>query len=218
MTALDEQSIALRANIRMNVIQRMYNGFVMAFQAVNADTEDMIRHWMSCVPGMEERINSYVARKDAMRAKGYATKWSLRGMTSEDKNKIVSLFEKRESFEEGERCEFSGGQIIDMYVVCSMYLYARTGKRFSMPKNKKSDRFGLWIAFCDMFPATAATMVKDQQNDDDDNNQGAQPKKRSRDVFSEEVLTEMTERIERLEKRQNDYERRAKVLRRNSFS
>lgn len=154
-----KQTMELRARIRVNVIQKMYNGFVSSFQSVTLDPDDIIQGWMSEVPGFSDKIEGYVEQKNSVDFK-YTGKWSLKNMSCLDRNSIISMFDSDDVYT-GDECEFCGPNVVDMYVVCAIFLYSR--KRLKLPKTKKSDKFGLWAAFCELFSDTAANIS--QPND-----------------------------------------------------
>lgn len=213
---ISTQSAALRANIRVSVIQRMYSGFLHAFRAVTADSNDVIEYWLDTVPGFRERIESYVERRDAHQDGKYASKWSVRSMLPTDRNKIVGFFESSDAFE-GEDCNFVGPNVLDMYVTCAIFLHARSGKRHTLPKSKKSDKYGLWIGFCDLFAATAETLIAaagaEKSQTKKTTRKSTLPRKRTRVEDVDKQVQDLKERMDRLE----EHRTRRKVVRRNSF-
>lgn len=178
---LRDQTIQLRANIRVNVIQRMFNGFVSSFKSAEADSEELIQYWFQTVPGLRQRFADYVHRKSEV---GAGVKASLRTLSASDKNRVVDMFESEDAYE-GTDCEFAGPRRLDMYVMCVLFLFSR--RKQSLPKTKKADRHGLWVAFKDMFPDTYAAEEGAAQQSE------PKPKKRN--------LTEVDAEVEQLKKR-----------------
>lgn len=152
--SMQDVSTELRANVRVNVLRRGFSGFVASFADITGPADDMIEYWKQSVPGLSQRLEDLASKLSTF--PGHRGRWSLRSMVDGDKNTIIDMFESDDVYT-GSTCEFQGERVLDMYLTCAIFLHSR--RKCALPRSNKSDKYGLWAAYNDLFPESAQVII-----------------------------------------------------------
>lgn len=192
----------LQGDIRSNILRKGFIGLSKYFEKANDSNvltaAKLVEYWTLRCPALEERIDHFVKKKETTK---YRNKWSLRNMSDVDRNKITIMFRCLDNYEK-DSSDFHGEAAVDMYLICLIFFCDR--KDYKLPKTAKADTYGLWPAFCELFPSTSAAFgeqedVKKRKRDEE--TQATEPKKRKRanpSTYGEKIAS-LIERVSAIE-------------------